>query len=59
MPVLRIIAALVVPPLGVFLARGLGGAFWLTCLLTLLAWLPGAVFALYVVLTTTDEAVVR
>ena len=51
MPLLRILAAIVVPPLGVFLARGIGGAFWLSCLLTLFAWLPGAAYALYVVLT--------
>lgn len=52
MPVLRIIAAIVVPPLGVFLARGIGGAFWVSCLLTLLAWVPGVIYALYVVMTT-------
>ena len=52
MPVLRLLAAIVVPPLGVFLARGITPAFWLSCLLTLLGWLPGMVFALYIVLTT-------
>ena len=52
MQVVRIVAAILLPPLGVFLARGLGSSFWLSCLLTLLAWLPGVVFALYVVLTT-------
>ncbi len=54
MPLFRIIAAIVVPPLGVFLARGLGGSFWISCLLTLLGWVPGVIFALYVVLTTGD-----
>ncbi len=52
MPIIRIIAAIVVPPLGVFLARGITTAFWLSCLLTLLGWLPGVLFALYIVLTT-------
>ena len=52
MTVLRYLAAVVVPPLGVALARGIGGAFWLSCLLTLLAWLPGAAYAVYVVATT-------
>ncbi len=51
-PVLRIVAAIVVPPLGVFLARGITPVFWLSCVLTLLGWLPGVLFALYVVLTT-------
>ena len=50
MPVLWIIAALLLPPLGVFLARGLVPVFWLCCLLTLLGWLPGVVFALWVML---------
>lgn len=52
MPIVRLLAAVVVPPLGVFLARGIGGAFWLSCLLTLLGWLPGAAYAVYVVATT-------
>lgn len=52
MSLLRIVAAIVVPPLGVFLARGITGAFWISCLLTLLGWLPGALFALYIVATT-------
>lgn len=54
MPIIRIIAAIVVPPLGVFLARGITSAFWISCLLTLLGWLPGVLFALYVVATTVD-----
>ncbi len=52
MPIIRILAAIVVPPLGVFLARGITSAFWISCLLTLLGWVPGAVFALYVVVTS-------
>lgn len=52
MPVLRILAAIVVPPLGVALARGITPAFWLSCVLTLIGWVPGVVFALYVVLTS-------
>lgn len=51
MPILTIIAAVLLPPLGVFLARGLGGAFWINCLLTLLGYLPGVVHALWVVLS--------
>ncbi len=52
MPIIRILAAIVVPPLGVFLARGITTAFWISCLLTLLGWVPGVLFALYVVATT-------
>ena len=54
MPIVRIVAAVLVPPLGVFLARGIGGTFWLNCLLTLLGYVPGVMHALYVVLTTAD-----
>jgi len=52
MPIIRILAAIVVPPLGVFLARGITTAFWISCLLTLLGWVPGVLFALYVVATS-------
>jgi uncharacterized membrane protein YqaE (UPF0057 family) len=46
----RIIAALLLPPLGVYLARGPGRDFMITCLLTVLGFLPGVVFALWTVL---------
>ena len=36
MPVLQIIAAVLLPPLGVYLARGIGSDFWINVLLTLL-----------------------
>ncbi|UAJ10361.1 YqaE/Pmp3 family membrane protein [Glacieibacterium megasporae] len=50
MTILNIVTAVLLPPLGVFLARGIGGAFWLNCLLTLLGYIPGVVHALWVVL---------
>jgi uncharacterized membrane protein YqaE (UPF0057 family) len=45
-----IIAAILLPPLGVFLARGLGAQFWIDTVLTILFWVPGMIFALVVVL---------
>jgi len=45
-----LIAAVLLPPLGVFLARGLGAAFGVGVLLTLVGWIPGVVFALVAVL---------
>lgn len=51
MPILRIIAALLLPPLGVFTARGLNRDFWISIVLTLIAFVPGMIFALYVLLT--------
>ncbi len=45
---LAVVAAILLPPLGVYLARGLGAAFWLSVALTIFWWLPGVVFALVV-----------
>lgn len=51
MDIIRIIAAIILPPLGVFLQVGLGGHFWLNILLTLLGFIPGIVHALWVILS--------
>ena len=45
-----IIGAVLLPPLGVFLDRGIGRDFWIAAGLTCLAWLPGMIFALWTVL---------
>ncbi|MEO3389208.1 YqaE/Pmp3 family membrane protein [Mesorhizobium sp. CAU 1741] len=50
MDVLRILAAIILPPLGVFLQVGLGLHFWLNILLTLLGYVPGIIHAIWVVL---------
>ena len=47
--ILRIICALVLPPLGVFLQVGPTLQFWLNCLLTLCFWFPGMVHALWII----------
>jgi uncharacterized membrane protein YqaE (UPF0057 family) len=46
----RIAAAALLPPLGVYLARGAGQEFLIACGLTLFGFLPGAAYALWVVL---------
>lgn len=46
----RIAAAIFLPPLGVYLARGAGRDFGVACGLTVLGWLPGVAFALWTVL---------
>lgn len=46
---LKILIAVVLPPLGVFLEVGLRGAFWLNILLTLLGYLPGIIHAVWVI----------
>jgi uncharacterized membrane protein YqaE (UPF0057 family) len=45
-----IIASLILPPLGVYLVRDIGPLFWVTLVLTLLAFVPGVIFALVAVL---------
>lgn len=45
-----IIAAVLLPPLGVFILRGLGTEFWISVVLTLIGWLPGVIYALIVIL---------
>jgi len=49
MNILRIVAAILLPPLGVFLTVGLGTAFWINVLLTLLGWVPGIIHAIWVI----------
>ena len=51
MNVIRIILAALVPPLGVFLTVGIGGAFWINLILTLFGYVPGVLHALYVIIT--------
>jgi uncharacterized membrane protein YqaE (UPF0057 family) len=47
---LAIIAAILLPPLGVFLDRGITPAFWLTVVLTCLGFVPGVLFALFTII---------
>ncbi len=48
--VLKILLAILLPPVGVFLEVGLGLHFWLNCLLTLLGYVPGIIHAVYIIL---------
>lgn len=50
MAILQTIVSILLPPLGVFLKRGLGMSFILSIILTLLGYIPGLVYAIYVVL---------
>jgi len=45
-----IVAAILLPPLGVFLDQGITPAFWITVLLTCLGFVPGVIFALATIL---------
>ncbi|KAK8056405.1 plasma membrane proteolipid 3 [Apiospora rasikravindrae] len=46
----KIILAIFLPPLGVFLERGCGADFFINILLTILGYIPGIVHALYIIL---------
>ena len=46
----RIVAAVLLPPLGVYLARGIGPEFWIATGLTIIGFVPGAAYALWTVL---------
>lgn len=54
MDLIRLIAAIVFPPLGVFLQVGISYHFWINILLTLFGWLPGVIHAFYIILQEAD-----
>jgi uncharacterized membrane protein YqaE (UPF0057 family) len=49
--ILRIVLAIILPPLGVFLQVGLTKNFWLNVLLTILGYVPGLIHAVWVIAT--------
>lgn len=49
--IIRIIFAIILPPLGVFLQVGLGIHFWINIVLTLFGFLPGIIHAVWVIAT--------
>ena len=49
MDLFRIIIAILLPPLGVFLQVGFGGQFFLNILLTILGYIPGIIHAVWII----------
>ncbi|MER0238062.1 YqaE/Pmp3 family membrane protein [Fulvimarina sp. MAC8] len=49
MDIIRIICAIILPPLGVFLQVGLGKHFWINIILTFLGFIPGIIHAIWVI----------
>jgi uncharacterized membrane protein YqaE (UPF0057 family) len=47
--VFKIIFAFILPPVGVMLEVGFKKEFWICIVLTILGWLPGVIYALYVI----------
>lgn len=48
--IIRILVAIILPPLGVFLQVGLGLQFWLNILLTIFGYVPGIIHAIWIIL---------
>ncbi len=49
MDLIKIIFAILLPPLGVFMEVGLGKHFWINIILTLFGYIPGIVHAIWVI----------
>ncbi|KAJ7636397.1 plasma membrane proteolipid 3 [Roridomyces roridus] len=47
--VIKLIGAIILPPLGVFLERGCGTDLLINILLTLLGYIPGIIHAVYII----------
>ena len=56
MGILNVIAAIVLPPLGVFMAMGVSQALLINVLLTLLGWVPGIIHALWILSKKSEQA---
>lgn len=48
---IKIIFAILLPPLGTFFEVGITKHFWINILLTILGYVPGIIHALYIILT--------
>jgi uncharacterized membrane protein YqaE (UPF0057 family) len=55
MNLLRIVLAIVLPPLGIFMTVGVGPTLLINILLTLLGWLPGSIHALWVIVKHEEK----
>ena len=49
MDIIRILIAVLLPPLGIFLQVGIGKHFWINIILTLCGYLPGIIHAVYII----------
>ena len=49
MDLVRVLIAIILPPVGVFLQVGLGPQFWINILLTILGYFPGIIHAVYII----------
>ncbi|PSB06091.1 YqaE/Pmp3 family membrane protein [Pleurocapsa sp. CCALA 161] len=59
MGIIKVIAAILLPPLGVFLTMGVSQALLINILLTLLGWIPGIIHALWIISKQSEQANVQ
>lgn len=56
MDLLRILAAIFLPPLGAFLTVGLSSGFWVNLLLTFFGYFPGVIHAVWLIGTQSGRS---
>ncbi|TAE59566.1 MAG: YqaE/Pmp3 family membrane protein [Nostocales cyanobacterium] len=49
MDIVRILCAVLLPPLGVFLQVGFGWDFWINIVLTFFGYIPGIIHAVWII----------
>lgn len=50
MKIIEVLLAILLPPAGVFIKKGLSFHFWLSVVFTLCGYLPGLLYALIIIL---------
>lgn len=55
MKILQVLAAIVIPPLGVYLTMGISQALLINILLTVLGWVPGIIHALWIISKQSEQ----
>ncbi len=55
--IIRILLAIFLPPVGVFLQVGFGMHFWINIVLTLFGFIPGIIHAIYIILTRNGSGI--
>lgn len=53
---LEVIFSVIIPPVGVFLHRGLGNEFLICILLTILGYIPGLIYAVFIITSVKPQA---
>ncbi|NJL84756.1 MAG: YqaE/Pmp3 family membrane protein [Leptolyngbyaceae cyanobacterium SM1_1_3] len=56
MKLLRFILGILVPPVGVFMTYGVSSTLLINILLTLLAWVPGSIHAVWAIAKHYEKA---